>query len=319
MRITATTPVGTIAITAVDERTRAYTWDGATRAVERSSETARVLGGAGAFHCSFDEHWRDHHGISRGLTREGQKHCKTVFEAMKWIREPDQATFVYRNDGLVVGWEKVPNDKVLTVEVWQIFVDGKKPKRLPGSGDDKIVVETVETETSPLVKAVASDDLKAVTALLAGGADANVKNSVEIPVLVMAIRHGPAAIVEALLKNGADPNVRNVDTDSTPLIEMFYRKEPDGKAIAKLLLAAGADMSAASRKPGSKITDATPLMIAAADGYDDLVQLFIDKGADVNAKMPDGHTALWMAKSFGVNKEDNKGVIRKLIAAGAKE
>ena len=34
MKITATTAVGTIAVTAVDELTRSYTWDGATRAVE---------------------------------------------------------------------------------------------------------------------------------------------------------------------------------------------------------------------------------------------------------------------------------------------
>ncbi len=319
MRITATTPTGTIAITAVDELTRAYTWDGATRAVERSSESARLMGGEGAFHCSFDAHSRDHHGITRGLTREWQKQFKTVFEAMKWIREPDRASFVYRDDGLLVGWERLSDEAVLAVEVWQILIDGKKPTRLPGSQNDKIVVEIIETETSPLVKAVASNDLKAVTALLAGGADADVKNSVEVPVLVMAIRHGPAAIVEALLKNGADPNVRDVDTDWTPLIETFSRDDPDGAEVAKMLLAAGADMSAASRKEGTKITDATPLMIAAADGCDDLVQLFIDKGADVNAKMPDGTTALSMAKSFGMNKEDNKGVIRKLIAAGAKE
>ena len=38
MRITATTAVGTIAITAVDELTRSYTWDGATRAVEMRLE-----------------------------------------------------------------------------------------------------------------------------------------------------------------------------------------------------------------------------------------------------------------------------------------
>jgi hypothetical protein len=34
MKITATTSVRTIAITAADELTRSYTWDGATRAIE---------------------------------------------------------------------------------------------------------------------------------------------------------------------------------------------------------------------------------------------------------------------------------------------
>jgi ankyrin repeat protein len=97
----------------------------------------------------------------------------------------------------------------LSVEVWQILIDGKKPKQLPGSHDDKIVVETVETETVPIVKAVVSNNLKAVMALLTEGTDANVKNSVEIPVLVIAIRSGSAPMVEALLKSRADPNVRD--------------------------------------------------------------------------------------------------------------
>ena len=47
MRITATTSVGTIAITAVDELTRSYTWNGATRSVEMSPQKARYLGSLG--------------------------------------------------------------------------------------------------------------------------------------------------------------------------------------------------------------------------------------------------------------------------------
>ena len=124
---------------------------------------------------------------------------------------------------------RISPEKKLDVHVWQILIDGKKPTQLPGSQDDKIVVETVETETVPLVKAVASNDLKAVTALLAQGADANVKNSVEMPVLVMAIRRGSAPVVEALLKHGADPNVRDVDTDFTPLLQAVSLDAPAGR------------------------------------------------------------------------------------------
>ena len=216
MRITATTSVGTIAITAVDELTRSYTWNGATRAVEMSPRASRWYGSLGLVNPGAGEHWRDHHGITRCVTEEGRQHFKTIEEALKWIKERDWMPFVYRDDGLMVGWDKNLPRKQLSVEVWQILIDGKKPKRLPGSQDVKIVVETVETETVPLVKAVASNDLKAVTALLAQGADANVKNSAEVPVLVMAIRRGSAPMVEALLKNKANPNVRDVDTDYPP-------------------------------------------------------------------------------------------------------
>jgi hypothetical protein len=43
----------------------------------------------------------------------------------------------------------------------------------------------------------------------------------------------------------------------------------------------------------------------------------LDKGADISVKTPVGFTALSLAKSFGVHREDNQGVIRKLAAAGA--
>ncbi len=319
MRITAKTSVGTIAITAVDQQTRTYTWEGATRAVERSPATERFFAEDGLFYKGKGDHWRDHHGITRCLTKEANKLCITVEEAMAWIEEPERASFVYRGDGLMVGWGKTAESKQLTVEVWQILVDGKKPTRLHGSQDDKIIVETVETETVPMVKAVAGNDLNAVTALLAQGADANVKNSVEMPVLVMAIRRGSVPVVEALLKHGANPDVRTVDTDLPPLLFAVGSDAPVRAKIAKALVLAGANVNAASRKKGTRLFGITPLMVAAANGCDDLVQLFLDQGADISVKTPEGFTALSLAKSMGVHAEDNQGVIRKLEAAGAKK
>ena len=63
MKITATTSVGTIAVTAVDELTRSYTWDGATRAVEMEPQKSRYFGSLGLFFDGATVHWRDHHGI----------------------------------------------------------------------------------------------------------------------------------------------------------------------------------------------------------------------------------------------------------------
>ncbi len=106
MRITATTSVGTIAITAVDELTRSYTWDGATRAVEMTPRASRWYGSLGLANSGAGEHWRDHHGITRCVTQEGQQHFKTIDEATKWIHERNWWPFVYRDDGLMVGWDK---------------------------------------------------------------------------------------------------------------------------------------------------------------------------------------------------------------------
>jgi ankyrin repeat protein len=319
MRITAKTTVGTIAITAVDEHTRSYNWEGETFSVERLPAKVRFFAEDALYYKGTGEHWRGHQGITHCLTKEANKLCITLEDAMAWIKEPERASFVYRGDGLMVGWSKATDPKQLTVELWQILIDGKKPTHLPGSQDDKVVVETVETETVPLVKAVASNDLKAVTALLAEGADANVKNSVEMPVLIMAIRLASTPVVEALLKHGADPDVRLPETDWPPLVRAVALDAPVRAEIAKALIAAGADLNAASRKRNTELFGVTPLMVAAADGCDDLVQLFLDKGADINVKTPEGFTALSLAKSFGRHTENNQGVIRKLEAAGAKK
>ena len=82
---------------------------------------------------------------------------------MKWIEGMrDKQPCIYRDDGLLVGWSKNLGRNQLNVQVWQVLIDGKKPKQLPGANNDKIGVQTVDTETNPLVKAVARDDPKAV-------------------------------------------------------------------------------------------------------------------------------------------------------------
>lgn len=320
MRITATTPSGKIVITAVDELTRAYTWDGATRAVEMEPHQGRFFGSLGLHHEGMTEHWRSHRGITRCFTAEGQLHVKTVAEMKEWIefiKKERGITLVFRNDGLAVGWGKF-NGRKLYVEVWQFLFDGKKPKQLPGSHDDRIVVETVEVETVPLVKAVAADDLAKARALLDGGADANVRNSVEIPVLVMAIRRGSLPMVDALLKHGANPNVRDLDTDFSPLIKAIAVDAPGRKDLVKRLLRGGADVNAAIGKDGLD-KGMTPLMLAVISENEDIVRLLLDKGANVNVRTPDGFTALSWAKLGGGEKGKNQAVIRMLEAAGAKE
>jgi ankyrin repeat protein len=238
---------------------------------------------------------------------------------MKWLQMPDQQPCVYRGDGLAVVWQK-PNEIDLYVKVWQILIGGKKPDRLPASQDDKIIVDTVVTKIAPLVKAVQNDDLNTVRALLAKGADPNVTNILEIPVLAMAIRQGSAPIVEALLKNHADPNLRDGGTDMTPLLDALSYLEPPAQiAIVKLLVAAGADVNAASRKDLDFQKGVTPLMEAAQDRNAELVQLLLEKGADVNAKTQLGLTAISVLKLDEADDKAAVEIIRMLKAAGAKE
>jgi hypothetical protein len=140
MKITATTPNGTIAVSAGNGLTRSYTWDGATRSVEMWPRTERWYGSLGLYYPGPGFHWKEHEGIARGVLEEGQQHFKTVNEALKWIRARNWMPHVYTKNGLVIGWMKVPSRKQLNVDVWQIYINGHKPTNLPGSQNSKIVV-----------------------------------------------------------------------------------------------------------------------------------------------------------------------------------
>jgi hypothetical protein len=140
MKITATTPNGTIAVSAGNGLTRSYTWDGATRSVEMWPRTERWYGSLGLYYPGPGFHWKEHDGIARGVLEEGQQHFKTVDEALKWIRAQNSMPHVYTKTGLVIGWMKVLSRKQLNVDVWQIYINGRKPTNLPGSQNGKILV-----------------------------------------------------------------------------------------------------------------------------------------------------------------------------------
>lgn len=141
MRITATTPNGTIAITAGPGLKRTYKWEGASRSVIMDPRGERWHGSLGLYYPGPGEHWKEHNGITRGVVEEGQQHFASESAALKWLNERKYMPYVYTKTGLVVGWMKVLGRRQLNVEVWQILINGKKPRSLKGSSDSKVRVE----------------------------------------------------------------------------------------------------------------------------------------------------------------------------------
>src|SRR5262245_37792379 len=127
MRISATTTAGKLTITAGKGLKRSYTWDGATRSVEMIPRAQRWFGSLGIYYPGPGEHWENHAGITRAVVDEGQHHFDTEEAAMKWIGEQKWEPYVWRDDGLMVGWSKTLPRKQLSAEVWQIYIQGKKP------------------------------------------------------------------------------------------------------------------------------------------------------------------------------------------------
>lgn len=143
MTITGRTDAGTVAVTATSTLDRTYTWDGASRSVTLWPRPERWYGSLGAYFPGPGEHWREHHGITRGVVEEGQQHFPSVAAALKWLREQNgYDPTVYRDDGLVVSFSKALERRQLNVNVWQLFIEGHKPTKLPGSQNDRIKVSS---------------------------------------------------------------------------------------------------------------------------------------------------------------------------------
>lgn len=138
MKITATTSVGTITITADKGLKRSYTWEGATRSVIMWPRSERWYGSLGIYYPGPGEHWKSHNGISRGVVDEGQQHFDTLEEVVAWLDLPYNSDYVYRDDGLVVGFSKNLNRKQINVDVWQIYIGGKIPSKYQESAGDRI-------------------------------------------------------------------------------------------------------------------------------------------------------------------------------------
>ena len=76
------------------------------------------------------------------ILEEGQQHFYSKKEALEWLAwKNKRLRYVYTSNGLVIGWEyqtTSKNKKVLSVELLQFYIKGKKPNQLEGSRDDLI-------------------------------------------------------------------------------------------------------------------------------------------------------------------------------------
>jgi hypothetical protein len=140
MKIFAKTPACELTITAGRGRMRSYTWEGATRSIETIPRPERWDGSFGLYFPGPGNHWFPHHGITRCVADEGQLNFSTVQMAQEWLSQtPAFEPRIYRNDGLVV-W--VNKNQCLGIDIYQIYINGKKPKSLAGAQDDKIRIES---------------------------------------------------------------------------------------------------------------------------------------------------------------------------------
>lgn len=218
----------------------------------------------------------------------------------------------------------------------QVAQPGSTAFRMGRSAETAAALASRNTRPNTLERAVWPQDRRSVHGLLEAGADPNARSSQDTPLIVAAAMQGDPVIIDDLVSHGADANAAN-ETGS-PLAwaarqanleavrtllargaNVKYQGSDGGTAlhatlgdrndvrIAELLLDKGADLEA--RKSGM-----TPLLMASLFGRTEWVRLFIQRGAQVNAKNASGQTALAVSGTFG-RQPDIEQLLR---AAGAR-
>jgi hypothetical protein len=140
MTVRATNPNGTVTITAGDGAARVFSGDGWSKSRTLIPRTTRWYGSLGL----YDPGSSSSPG-GRLLADEGRLFFKTESEALRYLYS-GSAHFkpVYTNQGLIVGYdmESIPgHEPVRSVQIWQIYINGKRPNSLRGANDSAILVE----------------------------------------------------------------------------------------------------------------------------------------------------------------------------------
>jgi uncharacterized protein len=158
--------------------------------------------------------------------------------------------------------------------------------------------QTPEYQETPLLSAAHVGHTDMVNLLLAAGADPLKQNSQGLTAIQIAEKQGHSDIVRILSeRGGARPNAAT----------LVWAAEKGQIDIVRQALDAGVDIKAADER-------GFPAMILAAlRGHGDIVELFLERGADPNMSSTGGAETALTAAVVGGSAE----AIRALIAAGA--
>ena len=162
------------------------------------------------------------------------------------------------------------------------------------------------------------DGVRVARLLLKRGADVNTRCNDHKTPLHLASYFGNVEIVRLLLDHGADPEANATgDFEDKPLHKVSYgkyRSEADGVRVVQLLLERGADVNTRRNDHW------TPLHVASCFGNVEIVRLLLDHGADPEANAEAGMGEKPLHKvSYGKyrSQEDGVRVAQLLLECGA--
>lgn len=106
-------------------------------------------------------------------------------------------------------------------------------------------------------------------------------------------------IAQALLERGADANSGDRKTDIPLQVALLYTQEPFRTQICRLLRH-GANPTGRSDGKGLRFKGNPLLQLAVRDETNDIVEMLLQNGADINAPGPYGDTALHFIATEGL-------------------
>ena len=138
MIIEATNKNGTVIIEYISPLERRYKWgryDEKRTLIPRKERFRGLLGAydpASTFLISYGP---------RIVADDSQRHFQNMEEVNAKLYESSAVMdWVYTDDGLVVGFSKDPTSKAVNIDVYQYYINGKKPTELKGSRPENIKI-----------------------------------------------------------------------------------------------------------------------------------------------------------------------------------
>lgn len=139
MHIEATNKNGTVSIDYIEPLKRRFQWDDYDEERTLIPRKSRWRGKLGAYDPADAYVWEVF--TPRIIANDSQLHFDSMSEIDKWLYQSSGVLdWVYTDDGLVVGFNKKPSRNQVDIEVYQLYLNGEKPKKLKGSRPENIKV-----------------------------------------------------------------------------------------------------------------------------------------------------------------------------------
>ena len=153
-----------------------------------------------------------------------------------------------------------------------------------------------------ILRAAHTDRARALGALLAGGAQADLRSDTGVTPLMRAAAGGARDAANILVRRGAQVNAADAH-GATPLL---YAARAGAPTTVRMLISLGANVDRADRGGSS------PLLTATELGFITTAHMLLDAGADPNRPGPGGLTPIMAAAAIG-----SVDLTQRLLEAGA--